>query len=193
MKALVNLNLLHGAVEGAFPGPRKRKLWRIDKLVGRTYLLLLSEDEPDLLEASAQFGEAGWESKKYDNLLSKIEDGTQWRFRLVANPTISVKSKDGSRSVVKAHIALQYQKKWLLQRSFDAGFVLTEDSFTVVGKRWQRFYKGGESKRPVNFLAVTYEGVLLVVDAERFRHTLVEGLGREKAYGMGLLTVVQVV
>jgi len=39
-------------------------------------------------------------------------------------------------------------------------------------------------------MAVTYEGILTVTDKERFRKTLIEGIGREKAYGMGLLTVV---
>lgn len=42
----------------------------------------------------------------------------------------------------------------------------------------------------VSFLAVTYEGILQVTDAELFRKALTDGIGREKAYGMGMLTVV---
>ena len=41
-------------------------------------------------------------------------------------------------------------------------------------------------------LSVTYEGVLTVVDAEIFKKALVNGIGREKAYGMGLLTVASI-
>ena len=40
-------------------------------------------------------------------------------------------------------------------------------------------------------LAVTYEGMLTVTDPLLFRKVLVNGLGREKAYGMGMLTVVK--
>ena len=40
--------------------------------------------------------------------------------------------------------------------------------------------------------AVTYEGVLTVTDTELFCKALTEGIGRGKAYGMGLLTVARV-
>ena len=51
-------------------------------------------------------------------------------------------------------------------------------------------YKGAERERPVSLLAVTYEGLLTVTDAALFRRTLTEGIGRGKAYGLGLLTVM---
>ena len=38
----------------------------------------------------------------------------------------------------------------------------------------------------------TYEGILTVTDAEAFRNALVKGIGREKAFGMGMLTVTRV-
>ena len=44
----------------------------------------------------------------------------------------------------------------------------------------------------VTLLAVSFEGVLKVEDAEIFRKTLISGIGREKAYGMGLMTVISV-
>ena len=47
------------------------------------------------------------------------------------------------------------------------------------------------AKMRVSLLAVTYEGVLRVTDAALFRRTLTEGIGRGKAYGMGLLTVMR--
>lgn len=41
----------------------------------------------------------------------------------------------------------------------------------------------------VKLLAVTYEGILTVTDADALRNALVNGIGREKAYGMGLMTL----
>lgn len=197
MKALVSPNLFHGAVESSFPGERKRCLWRIDSLAGRNYLLLLSSEKPNLEYAVKQFGvdnaEQLWETKEYTPLLDRIKDGTQWRFRLTANPIKSCKNgnEKEKRGTVYAHITPEYQKKWLLERSEKNGFTLEENSFSVVEHKWYKFFKGSVRKHPVTLLSVTYEGYLTVKDAELFKNTLVGGLGRGKAYGMGLLTVVK--
>ena len=53
-----------------------------------------------------------------------------------------------------------------------------------------RFRKPADENRLVDLLSVTFEGLLTVTDAELFRKTLTEGIGRGKAYGMGMLTVV---
>lgn len=195
MKALVSPNLFHGAIEAAFPGPRERKLWRIDRLGGKYYLLLLSPERPQLHRAAAQFGfpDSGmpWETKDYGPLLARIREGEHWRFRLTANPTKACKEEAGGRGTVHAHITVNYQKRWLLERCRKHGFSLEEESFTVVNSRWLRFYKGNYGKRPVTLLAVSYEGLLEVTDAQLFQKTLTEGMGRGKAFGLGLLTVVR--
>ena len=46
------------------------------------------------------------------------------------------------------------------------------------------------SIEPLFFAKVTFEGMLKVTDAELFRKTLREGIGKEKAYGCGLMTVL---
>ena len=38
---------------------------------------------------------------------------------------------------------------------------------------------------------VTFEGILEISDEEVFKQTLVDGIGREKAYGCGLLTLAR--
>ena len=48
------------------------------------------------------------------------------------------------------------------------------------------------NERMVRAFAVTYEGILKVNDVEKFKEILTEGLGREKAYGMGLMTIMRV-
>ena len=50
------------------------------------------------------------------------------------------------------------------------------------------FKKNGT--RPVTLLAVTYEGILQVTDPEAFKALLCEGVGRGKAYGLGLMTII---
>lgn len=191
MKALSSPSIFHGAVERAFTGERKRNLWRIDSLGGKMYLLLLSSSEPDLKSFCEQFGENDVcaEIKSYDKLLGRIKNGSRWRFRIVANPTKSVLRKN-ERGKVYPHITSDCQKKWLTEKSSKNGFLLSEDSFNVVQSKWLRFYK--KESRPVSLLSVTYEGILEVTDEELFRNALINGIGRGKAYGMGLLTVMYI-
>ena len=59
MRALASPNIIHGTIESAFPGPRERRLWRVDRLRGGFYLLLLSRTPPDLSAAMEQFGPLG--------------------------------------------------------------------------------------------------------------------------------------
>lgn len=197
MQALVAPQKLHGAVESAFAGERRRRLWRLDRLGGKLYLLLLSEDQPDLAGIAAQFGPADGgglaETRDYAPLLQRITPGSVWQFRLTANPTKSCPDHKAaqSRGTVRAHCTVEYQRQWLLQRAEKHGFALTPDSFTVTASRWLQFAKGGDRRHPVTLLSVTYEGVLQVTDPQMFCQLLTEGIGRGKAYGLGLMTVMR--
>lgn len=194
--ALASPNLLHGAIEDAFRSDSdgwspERKLWRLDTLGGRPVLLLLSESRPDLTSAAEQFGADGkWESRSYDAFLSGICAGDRRRFRLTANPVIAKKEETGKRGKVLSHVTVAQQEKWLADRAAKNGFSLIEDEYTVTASRWISFRKGSENGRQVSFHSVTFEGVLTVTDADAFRKALCEGIGREKAYGCGLLTVL---
>jgi len=164
----------------------------LDRLGERLYLLLLSEDAPELTGVVEQFGTgAAAETRSYDPLLQRVEPGICWQFRLTANPTKSCKDPQNPavRGTVAAHCTTQYQKQWLLERAEKHGFALREEEFTVTRVQWQHFAKHGT--RPVTLLAVTYEGVLQVTDAEQFRALLCQGIGRGKAYGLGLMTVMR--
>ena len=182
----------HGAIEAGYPGERRRRLWRIDELNGRSYLLIVSEDQPDLSAAAAQFSPPGarWETRAYDGLLASIVPGSRWHFRLTANPTVSAPSSGGERGRVYAHVTVQQQKDWLLKRAEAHGFQLTESSFDVTQRRTLTFRKGSE-RRPVTLGTCVFEGVLTVTDPALFRQTLTDGMGRGKAYGQGMMTVVR--
>ena len=191
MEALAAPQKLHGAVESAFAGERRRRLWRLDQLGEKLYLLLLSEERPDLTALCAQFGSgAPPETRPYDPLLERVTAGSCWQFRLTANPTKSCKDTQNpaARGTVAAHCTTQYQKQWLLERAAKRGFALREEGFTGTRVQWQHFAKHGT--RPVTLLAVTYEGVLQVTDPEQFRARLCQGMGRGKAYGLGLMTIL---
>ncbi len=191
LAALAAPSKFHGAVETAFPGPRQRNLWRIDTRGGQDYLLVLSEEKPDLSQAAAQFAPPGegWQTKDYGPLLDRIQAGSRWQFRLCANPTYSKKGAE-PRGRVCAHSTTKNQIKWLQDRCEKHGFSLDPEDFTVTRVKWYRFKKGAAGKE-VAFLTVTYDGILEVRDPEAFRETLCHGMGRGKAYGAGLMTLVR--
>ena len=190
MLAMKNPAKIHGAVEASFSGERRRRLWRTDVLAGETYLLVLSEDRGDFTLLDKQFGTGeGWEEREYSPLLSRTENGSVWQFRLRANPVKSVPSKEG-RGIVHGHVTPEYQKQWLKDRCEKHGFSLNDDSFEVTQVEHLNFQKGKNGNH-VTILAVTFQGTLTVTDQNAFNDLLVNGLGRGKAYGLGMMTIVR--
>ena len=191
--ALVSPNKFHGSIENAFDYAkenRTRNLWRIDKLNGKMYLLLVSKDKPDLTNFARQFGKKllSYETKEYGRFIDKLSNETVWQFRLIANPTKCVKKEKGRGKRV-AHITPEHQTQWLIKQAQKYGFHVDEKRVQVKESKWLMFNKQG--KHMVRALAVTYEGKLEITDVDKFRIALVDGIGREKAYGMGLLTIVR--
>lgn len=191
LKAIATPAMIHAAIEGCFPkreDGKERKLWRLDTLGGKHYLLLLSPDRPDFKGFCAQFckDEASGETKDYAPLLSHIEAGQKWRFRLRANPTYSSASSDGKRGKLFVHTTPIHQRGWLQKKAAQFGFSLEEGFFDTVQNDPMKFRR---DQKEVTIAAVVFEGELTVTDAAQFRNALTGGIGRAKAYGCGLLTV----
>ena len=192
MRGLASPSVFHGAIESA-DEERTRKLWRLDTLYGNQILLILSENKIDFSGVAEQFGYDGsFESKLYDGLLERITNGSRWHFRLKANPTIQKYDEKKGRGKVLAHITTEYQGEWLKKQAEKNGFSLNDGEWLVTGSRWYVFRKNRNHRERVKMLAATYEGILTVTDAEACRNALVKGIGREKAFGMGMLTVTRV-
>jgi CRISPR system Cascade subunit CasE len=190
--ALKNPNIFHGALERASSNRNIRQLWRVDQVNGATYLLVLTYEEVNFDAIVRQFGfvKEGFERVCYDGLLSRIEVGSFWRFLLVANPTYRGHAEKDSRGILHAHNTVEFQKEWLAQKAASNGFSILENSVGVTTSELLSFKKGRDGKR-LTFRRVTFEGVLRVEDVGLFRDALVNGIGRAKAYGMGLITVAR--
>lgn len=190
--SLIRPSMLHGAIEDALGRKDNRNLWRIDMLHSCPYLLILSQEKPDLQSVADQFGfkdEPG-ETRSYDSLLSRIEKGSRWQFRLTANPTYTTHYKQDakeSRGQLAAHKTAYHQTQWLIQQGKNRGFEVSD--LQISKKQWYSFKK--KNGHQVTFLSVTFEGVLTVQDPEKIREALISGIGREKSYGQGLLTLMR--
>lgn len=206
IKSLTHLGAYHDWVEQSFPeemkqGERLRHLWRLDQIAGHEYLLILSQNKPDL-QVLSRYGVPGTAmTKAYDQLLNQLQPDELMRFRLTANPSYAVSSTGKKRGRVYPHITVQQQRKWLIQRAEKAGFKLVSKElsgatdrddlafdFDIVNREHPVLYR--KSGREVRLSQVTFEGLLQIQDLTMFKQTLVYGLGREKAFGMGLMTVI---
>ncbi|MDM8006663.1 MAG: type I-E CRISPR-associated protein Cas6/Cse3/CasE [Phycisphaerae bacterium] len=124
--------------------------------------------------------------------------GRRLRFRLKANPT---KKKDTltkedrlnklpGRHGRRVPVPTDHLCKWLDRRAESGGFRLKDQPAIEVGYVYLNANPsagGGQRLR-----SVLYDGVLEVADADRFRETLICGIGPAKAFGFGLLSVAPV-
>lgn len=76
--------------------------------------------------------------------------------------------------------------EWLAERAGRCGFEI--EFVHPDGYRQHRLYKPG-ADRPISMSTLEFNGVLRVVDGERFLETLRHGIGPAKAFGCGLLLV----
>lgn len=196
MRDLTHVGAFHSWVEDSFPyekdrNIRTRKLWRLDKLNEKQYLILVSSDKPEpaLLEKYGVENTA--HTKDYDLFLNSLKNGDNVRFRIALNPVTSEASGAGKRGIVKPCLDQASQMQYLLDRAEKNGFILRADEY-FISERGVVVLK--KSKSPnAKFVKVTYEGKLTIKDIEKFREVLSFGMGKHKAYGFGLMTVIPLI
>lgn len=175
-KKLRSLDDYHAYIESAFPaeqllGVRKRHLWRLD---GQS-VLLVSEDEPDE-EALGKYGNVT--TKDYSKFVKNISSTRPYQFKLVANPL----QMDIKNRRIPCHGNSQ-RLEWLENQGARYGFKVIQAQ--VVGYKENKI-----RKHRFTVKSVTFEGILQVIDTKKFKQALAQGIGREKAYGCGMMTIM---
>jgi CRISPR system Cascade subunit CasE len=190
-------HIMHGVLSAALPGKRGADaggcVWRVDKIGDGRALIFVSAGIPDILRIEAETGirDARNKTLDYEPFLSKVADGQLWNFRLCANPVERKIEVAGTRGKVRALRLMPAQLAWLGRQAEKRGFSVKA---CAVADDDPKVFTGTDrsaDNNTVSFLAVTFEGILTVTDAERFRAALRNGIGREKAYGCGLLTIAR--
>lgn len=201
LKELNHLGAYHAWVEDSFPEEREkpknertRKLWRVDELSGEYYLIVLSENKPDFEKLEKYGVKNTAESKNYERLLDSIKPGMRARFKIELNTVYST-TKNAEKGKRGRVVPVPHEKLgvFFLDRTEKNGFSVNKNELAItnIGKKlFRRKKEDGEKETRVNLVSATFEGILTVTDEERFRETLVMGIGRKKAYGFGLLTII---
>ena len=206
-RKLTHLGAYHDWVERSFPEDfelenRTRKPWRIDRLNDKYYLLIVSENKPVIVsednpekEGLERYGVSGTgQVKDYDKFLNSIKTGGKMRFRVKLN-TVKADSQEGKKAGLKRGrlfpiVNQEELVRFLIDRSKKNGFKVEEDDFVVVEKGFEKLQK--KNMKPLDLAMATYEGNLVVTDEEKFIKTLTEGIGKKKAYGFGMMTVIPI-
>lgn len=192
---------MHAAVLASYPMEDPgRVLWRVDTADRQQVTLyIVGRAEPDLTHLVEMAGwptAETWRTTDYAPFLSRLADGQRWRFRLTANPVRIGPAEGGKRGRVTPHVTPAQQEAWLRVKAPSWGFVPggSEEGGAVVVRRSRDGFTKQDSdtvsgRRRVTISRVTFDGHLIITDAERLRGALALGMGRAKAYGCGLMTL----
>lgn len=213
---LGNPQVVHAAVLGGLSQQpvTERPLWRLE--TGSPYrldLLVLTRSTPSWEHIVEQ---GGWPSsdepqalvRSYKPLLDRVERGREFAFKLRANPVSVTRhpakpspaqarrlAEPGARGVRVPHRTVANQLSWLTARAEQWGFEIpTTDAgapdVLLVGRDRMSFSKQAEqSRHRVVLSTATFQGRLRILDPERARRSLLEGVGPARAYGCGLITL----
>ena len=144
----------------------------------------LSDTIPDATGIVEQFGwpRLGYDEQvktaSMDGFLESLRPGQRLRFRLTVNP---MSRSNGKRVPLVGNGALAWTSGKLEDSGFKILFIEQRDEHSG------RLFKNG---RPVFVKTTTYVGMVEIVDADSAREALVDGIGRAKAYGNGLMTLM---
>ena len=139
----------------------------------------------------------------------RLKKGQRLFFMLRANPVL-FSSSGGQKKrhdvVMNAKTAMGYKAmplsrrpplqklvrdsciQWLRKRAAVNGFSFKEEEVLAEGYRRRRFLRS-RSEKPVIYSSVDFQGVLTVSDPDRFKSMLMEGVGKSKAFGCGLMLI----
>ncbi|GAB3393383.1 type I-E CRISPR-associated protein Cas6/Cse3/CasE [Azotobacter armeniacus] len=166
-------------------GTPERFLWRLETGANpwaSPTLLVQSRESGnwDVLQALPGYLQQPAESKALD-LEALIQPQRQYRFRLLANPTVT---RAGKRYGLLGEAE---QLAWLQRQGERHGFEVQAALVSATDLLDSR----RKGSAPIMVQRACFEGLLQVAQADDVRQALVNGIGPAKAFGCGLLSVVR--
>lgn len=178
-----------------------RVLFRFDFDGHNGFLYCQSKSEPERRRLEFKLGELLPDDKQFDMVkvygpnrlkLPEITDGNRLRYRLLARPTIRIGDKADEEYGRRVSLDFEdEQRDWFEDKGDFHGFQV--DSCRISDRYWHDS-KGGEFNRgmPKLLKGIQFDGELTVTDRDLFFKALADGIGTQKAFGFGLLSVVPV-
>ncbi|QBH96770.1 type I-E CRISPR-associated protein Cas6/Cse3/CasE [Limnobaculum zhutongyuii] len=178
-----------------FPQNDKRQfLFRHQASLSGAFFYVLSEQSPETHHNIFQI-----ETKLFNPQLAV---GMKLFFSLRANPVVT---RGGKRSDILMDAKYHAKKQgidreewkpiqeaaalqWLKMQGERKGFQLNSDNCHVINYQQQKFVKP-QCHKSIAFGSVDFEGELTVMEPALFQQMLIEGLGKSRSLGCGLMLI----
>ena len=115
--------------------------------------------------------------------------GDRFYFRLLGNPTMRKSQPDGKSKRVGLYTQ-EEQQAWLSRKARQAGFevlVVNLRDFGLI----ESYKKKNDKTYMIKHLAVQFDGSLKVINPNKFKSAIKNGIGSAKAFGFGLLSLAK--
>jgi len=175
-----NVMRLFATSEAAVSRADEQVLYRVAEQQSRIHLYITSKDRPDLTNATWIL--AG-QSRQRDMqpVLDVLAAGQVFAFDLLAHPSKKIKGegKNSSRVFLRTP---EERAAWLNRQGVKGGF-------RVMSLQEAEPYDlhGNRTTGKIVLRSIRLRGQLQITDAESFKRAYQEGIGPEKAYGLGML------
>ncbi|MCC7230143.1 MAG: type I-E CRISPR-associated protein Cas6/Cse3/CasE [Fimbriimonadaceae bacterium] len=179
---------LHRTLCKAFEDPEAaRILFRGDTdRPGEVNLIVQSLTKPRWPEADGKYILSVDEPKAVE--LGGLRADMPLRFRLRCRPSKRIgepgNEEEGKRKSLKEKDEIF---AWLDRKAAEHGFEVKDAGFDRV--YWHES-RGGKQDKPLG--GVRFDGVLVVTDPDKLREAMRNGIGPQKAYGFGLLSLAPI-
>jgi CRISPR system Cascade subunit CasE len=166
--------------------PPARFLWRLERRADfqpSSVVLVQSAQAADWSGLNALPGYASQilPNKEVD-LETLLQPGARYRFRLLANPTVT---REGKRYGLTRE---EEQLEWISRQGTRHGFSVLG---CIRGADERLRVKQGRGGNRITLHTALFEGVLKADSPETLRQGLVNGFGHGKALGLGLLSLAR--
>ena len=183
--------VMHQWLWALFPGGQERQfLYRREEMQGAFRFFVLSQQPP---------AQSDIFNVQHRAFVPALRVGQTLCFTLRANPTICkngkrhdllMETKRQVRGRVDGPDIWQHQQQaaqdWLMRQGDQNGFSLRE--VNVDAYRQQQVIRA-KSRQMIQFSSVDYSGMLVVNDVALFLQRLVQGYGKSRAFGCGLMLI----
>lgn len=183
-------NLMKAFRQAAEEVPRNELgvLYRVSVRKNQVFIYVLSKELPDWMKVAGN-GLACVGLKDLSGVEKTIRSGHMLRFNILAATMkkVPVEGRNSRRIFLKTE---EERLNWLEHKASQNGFRL------MICKELKQVKQYGNKTRDgldaMYLQGVVFSGVLKVIDTEKFMNAFENGIGAEKAYGMGMLMVSKV-
>ena len=160
-------------------GQRQAPLWTVSNGDVVKKLIILSSIEPRNVES-----EAVMQARSVKEMPEDLLEHSDYLFKITVNPVLVRRNEKLKVIPIKDVTEI---KKWFVNKCLKNGMEVNCSSLDLISKKADIF-KANNIKNVINKCVV--QGQLKVIDPEKFRYAIFNGIGRSKTFGCGLMQVL---